>query len=177
MNELFKYIALLRTNLKVSEGEIKVLLVSTDWQELYVPFSEFTHQTTYTVIGVKLTVDNNYKLISKQNIKPLKYYGGRLFSPKHSAAFYKNKNKDNLDTGVKSHEEVFLKKGIKDYVMIVIEILDKWSIYKFAIYSAIQRLTYEMYIEILKQSPDDLEFALEAIEYEEATGENVLTML
>jgi len=53
LHEVIKYARLLKTNLKVKESEIRIIIVSTKWNELLVPFSEIIDKVSYLIEGYK----------------------------------------------------------------------------------------------------------------------------
>lgn len=71
LHELHKYVALIKANSGLAQDEIRCILISTDWSELIVPFSEFYHQSSYQIIGYKLESDSDGNNISTTEITPL----------------------------------------------------------------------------------------------------------
>jgi RecB family endonuclease NucS len=59
ITELFKYLALLKVNTAIKDSEIRLLVISTDWRELRVPFAEFHWNTAYNSTGLLLETDPN----------------------------------------------------------------------------------------------------------------------
>ena len=52
--ELVKYAALLRQNMLVKASELRLMVASTSWRELLVPFSEFARTAPYDCQGLRL---------------------------------------------------------------------------------------------------------------------------
>jgi RecB family endonuclease NucS len=48
-HEIFKYTALLRTNHGLSDDGVRCIILSTEWHELLVPFSELAASVSYHV--------------------------------------------------------------------------------------------------------------------------------
>ena len=117
LHEILKYVEALKENKTVNESELRVLVVSTDWKELLVPFSSFIKRVRFTVEGFLLNVDNQSYPISCEKVTPLDLRNGRLFSPIHSIRLYSSI--DNLNRGLQSHIEVFREKQIRDYVLVI----------------------------------------------------------
>ncbi|MDB5740982.1 MAG: hypothetical protein JWP16_2022 [Alphaproteobacteria bacterium] len=57
LHELSKYAALLRQNLLVKDSEFRLVVLSTDWHELLVPFAEFVTATRYNCSGHVIVLD------------------------------------------------------------------------------------------------------------------------
>ncbi|WP_116789541.1 endonuclease NucS domain-containing protein [Flavobacterium psychrotrophum] len=64
IQELLKYIALLKQNYHARDSEIRCIIISTHWDELLVPFSELHYQTTLDIKGLKLKVDESFNALS-----------------------------------------------------------------------------------------------------------------
>ena len=41
IHEILKYASLLKQNFKIKDSEIKAIIISTEWRELLVPYSDF----------------------------------------------------------------------------------------------------------------------------------------
>jgi RecB family endonuclease NucS len=58
IHELFKYVSLIKINHKLSNDRIRCLLISTEWYELLIPFSEFAREVEYHVEGYSVILDD-----------------------------------------------------------------------------------------------------------------------
>lgn len=56
IHELTKYVALLKQNSLVRDAEVRLIVASTDWHELLVPFSEFVRASPYACEGRRIIV-------------------------------------------------------------------------------------------------------------------------
>ncbi len=119
IHEIYKYTEAIKDKYKLSPGEVWSIIVSTDWEELFIPFSAFVNESKNTVFGFKLVVDGNYKPTSITKVIPCKTSNGRLFSSVHDCNQYKNQV--NLDFGVQSHVKVLKEKNIEDYVLLILK--------------------------------------------------------
>src|SRR5579862_1549828 len=54
LHELHKYIGLLKNDHGLRDSQIRCMIVSTEWHELLVPFSEFSRTAPWTVDGYRL---------------------------------------------------------------------------------------------------------------------------
>lgn len=55
LNEVHKYTALFRTLQGLDETRVRVMVVSTEWRELLVPFSEYAETAAYSVVGLLIS--------------------------------------------------------------------------------------------------------------------------
>jgi hypothetical protein len=64
IHEIFKYVEGVKAHLRARDDEIRVMIVSTEWKELLVPFSRFVYDTSIAVKGVFLEVDSSTNQVS-----------------------------------------------------------------------------------------------------------------
>jgi len=119
LHEVLKYIEGIKENKSLKNDEIRVMIVSTEWSELLVPYSSFIKHTNIPVSGILLRVDDNYKPLSISIVEPLRLNNERLFSDQHGCRLYKCK--DNLNKGIDSHLLCFKEKNIDDYILLILE--------------------------------------------------------
>ncbi|MGA9047226.1 endonuclease NucS domain-containing protein [Sulfuricurvum sp.] len=116
LHEVLKYIEAFKKDRSVREHEIRVMVVSTEWRELIVPFSSFVTRTTCNVEGIKLSVDGSYRPIHASSVDPLPAHSGRIFAPWHELALYTDE--DSAKKGLESYEHACKEKGILDFVIV-----------------------------------------------------------
>ena len=58
IQQLFKYSAMLKEYLSISQEKIRRVIISTDWRELKAPFAEFSAYADYPIDGYKLRINN-----------------------------------------------------------------------------------------------------------------------
>lgn len=91
LHEVTKYARLLKNNLKVKESEIRIIILSTEWEELLIPFSEYSQKTSLFLEGYKLIIDGYAGIVlGAELIKPLKESFSRKFSRCQSLFLYSN---------------------------------------------------------------------------------------
>lgn len=205
IHEIYKYTEAITDKYRVTPGEVKSIIVSTEWRELYVPFSAFVNESKNTIIGFEISVNKNFDISSIEIVKPCKTKNGRLFSPIHTCSLYHNE--DNLNKGLQSHFEVYEQKGINDFVLITLKSpeidhdkykndlegmlasmlgedksqfkgkFDNLEHCPFMIYTAFQRLDKEEYYNILKRDKAEYEETKAYIESELADEDDILETL
>jgi hypothetical protein len=117
ITELSKYVALLKRKKNLKNSEIRLIVISTHWHELFVPFSEFYHNTNYQLSGFKLTIDKDNNPISVEKVEPLPQIAGRNICRRHFIRYYKT-DEDLLE----SKEEIVkqaVNLGIHDFILAV----------------------------------------------------------
>ncbi|MFH7024023.1 MAG: endonuclease NucS domain-containing protein [Heteroscytonema crispum UTEX LB 1556] len=69
LHQLYKYVALIKGNLKITEKDLRCILISTDWHELIVPFSDFVRTVKYPVDGYSLYLDSKSTPYEAKKVK------------------------------------------------------------------------------------------------------------
>lgn len=180
IHEIYKYVEAVKAKYKANASEIKAIIVSTSWEELFVPFSVFANESDITVEGFHLEIDSEFKVISAKKVIPCKTNKGRLFSPVHKCNLYNDQ--ESLDKGIEDHHKKYKLKGFEDYVLFVLKApqtdqndykkrlaemaagmigaepdynyFENVILPEFMIYSAFHRLSTQHYKEILKRDPE-----------------------
>jgi hypothetical protein len=114
-NEISKYVEGLKRKLSLNDDDIRIVLVSTHWQELTIPYAYMAERLGIPCEGYLIEWDDG-RILRICHVEIPKLVGMRLFSPAHGMYMYHNH--DELEKGLKSVEEVFLKRQIEDYVVI-----------------------------------------------------------
>lgn len=116
IHEIFKYTALLRSNHGVAEDAVRCVVLSTDWHELLVPFSEFTASAPYHVDGYKIEVDDEGVCTALEPVGAIKDTGSLELCPSGLVYLYTTaeEREAHRDERVRAAEEV----GITDYLLI-----------------------------------------------------------
>jgi hypothetical protein len=117
IHEIYKYVEGVKGHLGARDDEIRTVIISTEWRELLVPFSRFVADTSISVEGIRLLVDDAaVKLVGSEKIQPLAINSGRLLSPWHEINFYTNEQR--LNDGLKSYDASCKAKGVTDYILV-----------------------------------------------------------
>ena len=87
IHELLKYKTAIQSTFCLSSNEVRLLILSTDWKELLIPFSEFTRK--YTAEGYKITTNNSFHVMDCNRVHPLDVKKiQRGMSDKHAVYFF-----------------------------------------------------------------------------------------
>ncbi|MFV0516765.1 MAG: endonuclease NucS domain-containing protein [Aminipila sp.] len=189
IHEVFKYVEGVKSHLGVRDNEIRVIVASTEWRELLVPFSRFACDTKLNVKGLQIEVSSS-KVINTCPVVCVPITNGRFIAPWHDMCWYLNE--DTLNSGIQSMEQSCKLKGIDDFIIMVIcltnptiserEVAMKNAIiqmanssgaegkkdvelpaYQFVAYFAMQTLSKEKCLKILSSDKDQYDEAQEII--------------
>lgn len=117
IHEIQKYAEAVKRHLGANENEIRIILASTEWREMLVPFSRFLTETTLAVVGLELSIDGSGAIHAKP-APTVDISGGRLLAPWQDLYLYRSKQ--SLDSGIQSIETCYNDLGIEDYVILTL---------------------------------------------------------
>lgn len=149
VQEILKYVGLLKQNFKARDSEIKIIILSTDWNELLVPFSELLYQTSLDVTGYKILLDDLNVPVGKEKINPVDVSTKRSIARSSFLHLFREdtKRKVCIDYIVTKCHSI----GLKDFLLIkIFNSRSKNSNleYQFALCFAFQALTIAEYQNI-----------------------------
>ena len=118
IHEILKYTEGVKRHFRARDDEIRVIIASTEWRELLVPFSRFVADSAMSVTGLRIIVDSGINSLRVESIAPLKLTTGRFLAPWHELNYYLSER--NLAEGIRDYEAACTAKGIEDYVLTVL---------------------------------------------------------
>jgi hypothetical protein len=159
ITELSKYIALIRRIKNIKNSEVRLVVVSTEWIELFVPFSEFYNATTYQLEGYKLLIDSNNTPVKAVRVAPLPDVSGRNICRRHFIRYYKTD--DDFKQAEKSIVEQAKHLGIEDFLIakFYLNFTDNYYGSTRVLYWAQQLKSREFYIQQLSHHIDKEELS------------------
>lgn len=116
IHELFKYTALLRSNHGVGVDRVRCVLVSTDWGELRVPFSEYLRTTKYEAEGKILLLDAEGWPSGTKPITPIENPDILEILPWHYIYLYQSA--ENRDTALARISDGLAEQGAPDHILV-----------------------------------------------------------
>lgn len=119
LHEVLKYLEALKNGLSVRDAEVRILIVSTEWSELLVPFSSFVKRTSCEVKGYLLEVDKDGIPTNAMPVTPIELAEDRLFAPWHELNLYESEQ--SLRKGIESYEKSCKEKEINNFVLVVMQ--------------------------------------------------------
>lgn len=152
ITELFKYIALLKQNMSLKDSEIRLIVISTDWRELLVPFTEFHKSTMYTTCGLIVQVDKNAFPTSIKEVELPSLSVGRKLIPRHWIQVYRNK--PDRDSRSQEYGEKISERGIHNFVIAHFH-FDYTGFRQYGFYFAQQEESLDLYKGILSSVSEE----------------------
>jgi hypothetical protein len=93
IHEIYKYVEGVKAHLRARDDEIRAFIVSTEWTELLVPFSRFVQDTIISVNGFQIEIGSTNKKLFATAIAPLTITAGRILSPWHEISLYRSEER------------------------------------------------------------------------------------
>ncbi|WP_413707566.1 endonuclease NucS domain-containing protein [Ralstonia sp. Ralssp110] len=118
IHEVHKYVEGVKRHLGARDAEIRVIVASTEWRELVVPFSRFVADTELDVLGLHLTVDPLSGQVTASHAALLPVTQGRFIAPWHDVNWYESE--EALAAGITSIEASCAAKRVEDFVIVVL---------------------------------------------------------
>ncbi|MDR6156598.1 hypothetical protein QF023_000114 [Chryseobacterium sp. SLBN-27] len=145
--EVFKYAELIQNNYNARNSEIRIIIVSTHWDQMIRAFSHLCFKSNFSLTGLQIFIDEESKTpVAKEEISPI---SSRTFSRKFmsSQIIYLFCEQEKR---TKAHQVVSKKldgANFSDYVTVDLDSPNERGFYTYALSVAFQRFTY---IELLK---------------------------
>lgn len=162
LHEIAKYTALIKQELLVKDSEIRIIIVSTTWHELLIPFSQAKKYSLQYLEGYRITLDNSNIPIDSEKIIPIDIEIERELS-RVQLSFLYTRDKD-LKCNKENLEKYVLETGLSDYLILEIH-TDDDILYPVGLYFAYQKMNEEFYLSLLEKRKFD---SNDDGEYEEA---------
>lgn len=119
VHELFKYVSIIHRQLGVSQSIIRAMLVSTNWHELAVPFSEFLEVASCHAEGYQIAADADGVVSSVIKFSPVSLNSPLVASRCQSLHLYVTKEK--RDDNIAEISKILTDLGIDDHVLFSID--------------------------------------------------------
>ena len=170
LHEVIKYFEAIKENKSLKDDEVLVYIVSTEWKELIVPFSKFSSEVSFNVKGFHLLVNDDGDPITAIEVTPLKVKNTRRLHKQCKICLYASEG--NRAKGVLSIEEIYKKRGVEDYVLVLMSNLNDelFSELPFMIYISTQELSEQEYISIIEKDKDVYDEFMENSDYYKSVG-------
>lgn len=155
ISELLKYQGLIKQKYKAKQSEIKLVIISTSWNELIRPFSEIFESVF--ISGFKIDLDS--RNIPK-SISPVEPETGtiheRKISPMQTVELFYTESK--REAFIKIAKTKLLEIGIRDFVFVLLNStgLDQRIVFPYALYFSFQRQPMYRNYEILSNLDEEI---------------------
>lgn len=141
LHELHKYVRLLRQNYGASDGDFRLIVVSTEWHQLYSAFAEFKNNSPYMCEGYIAEKSDKIFRISKMDISDS--FNTRKISQKHTAIMFESP--EERTDSVKNFIEYMTSVGFKDYILVDLDISYRIP-FPYMTYICFRRLPEDFYL-------------------------------
>jgi hypothetical protein len=173
IHEINKYAALIKQRFHVKESEIRIIIVSSEWDELRVPYSEWYHHTDYWVEGYYITLDQYNLPIDKMLIIPEEETLKRNISPFQLC--FLSSQEETMKDMVKTIKDAMTRFSLPDFIVVTLS-REQIIPYPFCAYLAFQRYSKQFYLNLLKSLSQTLP-SLENYETEDDSEEQFVLYL
>lgn len=119
LHEVFKYTELLRRNSGLRDSQLRVIIVSTTWHELLIPFSACVKKAMFPVDGFNISVDDLGKTTNVKRVVPLKE--GHLLDFIHDQGIFLYRHREERDTNVLVIAHALELMGAQDWVLFTLD--------------------------------------------------------
>ncbi|WP_392352519.1 endonuclease NucS domain-containing protein [Pseudoalteromonas rhizosphaerae] len=142
IHEVLKYTEGLKENKSLKDDEIRSIIVSSEWNELLVPFSSFVSKVDFELLGYQIDISTCTDVFTTKKIVPLVIRNERLLSDLHM--YYLYTSKESLSKGISSIIQCYEKKGVNNYLLVKLR-NNKDS--DFMVYTTSQCLSEDEYLK------------------------------
>ncbi len=122
IHEVNKYVERVKQYFGVKDSEIHVIIASTEWTELLLPFSRFYADAGFSIEGIQIDVSEDNLDFQVQSVLPLPIEQGRFIAPWHNVYWYADST--TFQQGIATIERAYQQKGIDDYVIVKLYLPD-----------------------------------------------------
>lgn len=148
IHELVKYVALLKQNLLVKGTEVRLMVASSEWHELLVPFSEFIRSAPYDCGGLRLILGNNGLVASTDKIRLSPEEKWRRLNRRH--AIWGFEDEEAALAAIPLISDYLHTVGLQDFVLVMLAINTLGEEHHRFVYFAQQELSLEAYLALIR---------------------------
>lgn len=116
IHEVNKYVERVKQYFGAKDFEIHVIIASTEWEELLLPFSRFYADAGFSVEGIQIDISEDNINFQVRSILPLTIVQGRFVAPWHNVYWYTDNSA--FQQGIAAIKHAYRQKGIDDYVIV-----------------------------------------------------------
>lgn len=148
--EILKYVQLIKNRYNARNSEIRVIIISTHWNEIIQAFSNLHFASQFAVQGLKIQINEQTKIPeSKEEVMPIPLQGfSRKFMPPQILYLFRSKEK-RLEAHGALNQKIQLA-GIFDYVTVDLDAPEGKQIpYPYAINAAFQQVSKEDLLNVI----------------------------
>ena len=150
IQELYKYAALLRDHSLIQETELRLILLSVEWHELLLPYSEFLRTSPYVISAGKIVLDAQGLPISIEPVEAIPTPTERRIGIRHF--LWRFPDRSTAGRAVPLLANFMREAGLKDFVLIESASNDSRISDKGFVYFAQQELRFDEYMLLIERN-------------------------
>lgn len=150
IQELYKYAALLRERFLIQDIELRLVLLSAEWHELLLPYSEFAQTTPYELSAGKIIMDPQGLPIAIDRVDPIPTATGRRIGARHF--LWRFPTKDGAKRALPLLAAFMHEAGLTDFVLIESWSSDSRISGNGFLYFAQQELQFNEYMQLIERN-------------------------
>lgn len=148
LQELYKYVALIRSKYLVTVNEYRVILLSVDWNDLLEAYSEFVPHAPFEVSAGRIVLGSSGLPERIDPVSRITNAAPRRFAVRHF--FWGFPDQATADAAAGTLGKHFQKLGLRDFVLVRSRPTDPMYDGRNFLYFAQQELKFEEYDTLLK---------------------------
>jgi hypothetical protein len=149
IQELFKYAALLRERYLIRDVEYRLILLSVEWHELLIPYSEMKKTAPFELSAGRIVLGSDGWPAGVEPIEAVATAAPRRFSKRHF--LWRFENGDAAGAAAPLIAAHMTAAGLRDFVLVKCRANDERFDGNIFLYFAHQELTLEEYRESLRR--------------------------
>ncbi|EMN5660569.1 DUF91 domain-containing protein [Providencia rettgeri] len=157
IQELYKYVSLIRSRLLVKNEEIRLILLSVQWHELRSPVSEFYSETPFEISVGKINLNEQGIPTSITPVLITSSSAERKIGIRHFLWGFPNEGAAEL--AIPLIETKIKNSGLKDFVLIKSNATSESLAGRSFIYFAQRELLLEEYLQLIKKNSSKIQFS------------------
>lgn len=116
LHELHKYTALFLSQHGLDEVRVRIMIASTEWHELRVPFSEFSEASSYSTDGIKISWDEKNGITEVSRVSKITRSAALEFSQEQQLFLFADK--EQRTAGIEILVSAINDSAIKDSILL-----------------------------------------------------------
>jgi hypothetical protein len=120
LHELHKYVALVKHDHGLRDSQIRCILVSTEWHELLVPFSEFVRTAPWTIDGYRLYLTAAGLPDHAEKVIPVAPPAELHLCPEHKIYFFHERSR--RDAALEPLLKLLADHNLPEYILLKLDI-------------------------------------------------------